>query len=176
MEAEVVPVRLDPIDLRHLEERHPPTGANQDAFQSTAFRAQVGQRGEDLLTEACVGAAAPQRRLGARQAVAEALRVERLEKVVEGVHGERLEGVLLVGSDEDDRRQVVGAKRFEHAEAVELGDLDVEEDEVGTERGDPLHGLEPVAALRDHLDLVVLGEQGTDPSPRQRLVVNDDDP
>ena len=45
--------------------------------------------------------------------------------------------------------------QFEHFEAVELGHLDVEEEEVGRGFGDRLDRLEAIGAFRDNLDVRV---------------------
>ena len=71
--------------------------------------------------------------LGALDGFGDARLVEGLEDVVDGVHVESLDGVIVEGGGEDDLRQALFAfeKLFDYAEAVEAGHLHVEEDEVG---------------------------------------------
>src|SRR5262249_39657999 len=69
------------------------------------------------------------------------------EEVVQGVDLERLEGVAVVGGDEDDGRHPLGADRLEHAEAVQAGHLHVQEDQLRLGLGQGGDGLAAVGAL-----------------------------
>src|SRR5262245_40320344 len=80
----------------------------------------------------------------------EAVRGHRLQQVVDRVHLEGLERVLVEGGDEDDR--LLPPDQLEHLEPRELRHLDVEEHEVGLQLRDRLHRLEAVAALPHELD------------------------
>jgi hypothetical protein len=68
-----------------------------------------------------------------------------LEEIVEGVGGEGLQGVLVVGGDEDDVG--AGGQVFEDLEAVHAGHLDIEEECVGAEGLDLFDGLESVGGF-----------------------------
>src|SRR5215213_704731 len=61
----------------------------------------------------------------------EPLVIERLEKVIEGMHLEGAHGILIVGRYEDDVRRRCWTERLEHVEAAQLRHLNVEKDEVG---------------------------------------------
>ena len=104
---------------------------------------------------------------------AETIAAERLEQVIERVHFERAQRVLVVGGDEDDRRHPLGADRVDHAEAVDAGHLDVEEDEVRRLVLDGRDRLRAVAALADDFDVLFLLQQRQHALARDRLVVND---
>ena len=101
----------------------------------------------------------------------------RLEDVVDGVQLERLDGVLLVGGHEDDRRR--RPEPGQHLREVEAGQprhLDVEEDRVDVEvLQDPQrlggrvageHAADPRVALEQERELV----------ERRPLVVDDEHP
>jgi hypothetical protein len=107
-----------------------------------------------------------------RQRFREPLRVHRLQQIVDRVDGESTQRMLLVGRDEDDLDRLI--EQLEHLEAVELGHLDVEEEEIGAQLGRGLDRLEPVGALRDDLDVGMRGEVLADEPARQLLVVDDD--
>jgi hypothetical protein len=80
--------------------------------------------------------------------------VEGLQDIVDSVDVEGLDGIVVEGGGEDD----VGDFEFaldeflEHAEAIEAGHLDVEEDEVGGVFFDEGDGFEAVFALADEGD------------------------
>jgi len=72
---------------------------------------------------------------------------------------ERAQGVLVVGGDEDDRRDAVRAHTLEDVEAVEVRHLDVQEHEVGPQLFDRKDGLTAIPALAHDLDLRLLGKE-----------------
>ena len=80
----------------------------------------------------------------------EPLGIERLQQVVDRVHLEGTQRVLVVGGREHDCD--VTPYQFDDLEAVQLGHLHVEEQHVRPEVGDRLHGLEPVRTLGNDLD------------------------
>ena len=104
----------------------------------------------------------------------EPLAAERLEQVVERVHVERAEGELVVGRHEHDRRHPLGSHGGDDAEAVELGHLHVEEDEVGPVPLDRAHRFGAAGTGGDHLHVGLLAEQRRQPLARHRLIVRDD--
>ena len=69
----------------------------------------------------------------ALDAAAEARFVHGLQKIVDGAGIERAHGVFLVRCREDHDRHRVGADGLDDVEAVELGHLHVEEDDIGRE-------------------------------------------
>ena len=73
--------------------------------------------------------------------------LHRLQHVVERLLLERGDRELVVGGDEDDARPPFDSLR--HLEAGQARHLDVEEGEVGLERGDPLGRLDAVAGDGD---------------------------
>ncbi len=83
------------------------------------------------------------------------LAIERLQQIVDGIHFERLDGVLIVGGSEDDLRQrhLAVQQLLDDAEAVETRHLHVKEDEIGRELLDQVDGLDSVLALSHDVDI-----------------------
>ena len=110
----------------------------------------------------------------ALEGAVEAVGAEGFEEIVDGVGVEGAHGVLVEGGDEDDGG--AGVDEFEDFEAVELGHLDVEEEEVGGVLGDGLYGFEAVGAFGGELDVGVGAEHLAQKGARQLLVVDNDGP
>ncbi len=98
---------------------------------------------------------------------------ERLQEVVDRVDLEGAQRVLVVGRDEDDHRHLVHAHRLDHLEAIELGHLQVEEDQVRADAPHGVHRGAAVRALAHQLDVALVAQQGDQPLAGQRLVVDD---
>ena len=86
------------------------------------------------------------------QGTLETLGAEGLEQVIHGVGVEGAHRVLVVGGDEDDHGRLRGLDQFEHFEAIELGHLHVEKEQVRAGFGDGLDRLETVGAFGHHLN------------------------
>lgn len=69
-----------------------------------------------------------------------------------------------------------GRQGFEHREAIHVGHLHVQEDEVGIEAVDGGDRLGPGAGFADVLDPGLFFEEAADLTARGRLVVYDQDP
>jgi hypothetical protein len=104
----------------------------------------------------------------------EACIVEGLEEIVEGSGFEGAKGVLIVGSDEDDGGRDIVAEEFEHVEAVALGHLNVEKEEVGLELADEGGGFDAGAALGQDFDRGVAAQEDGEIASGEGFVVNDD--
>ena len=89
--------------------------------------------------------------LGPLEGFLEAFPVEGLQQVIEGVHLEGAQGVVVVGG--------ASVHSAQHGEAVHLGHLHVEEQQVRRVLLDGGHSLAPIGALADNLDVAVGGEQ-----------------
>jgi len=105
----------------------------------------------------------------------EALRRHRLEQVVERVHLERADRVLVEGRDEDDRRHPRRPARVDHREPVHPRHLHVEEEQVDVLALEHRERLRPVAALRHELGVRLRADEALEAAPRERLVVGDRD-
>jgi hypothetical protein len=88
---------------------------------------------------------------------------------VEGAHG-----VLIVRGDEDHHGCLRGFDQFQHLEAVQLGHLHVEEEQVGAGFRDGLDRFEPVGAFGGDDDVRVRGQQLAQIPTGQFLVIDED--
>ena len=70
----------------------------------------------------------------------------RLQQVVERIHVERLHGVIIVGSSENEKRQahLLLEQPFDDAETIQARHLDVQENQLRVELADEAHCLEAV--------------------------------
>ncbi len=96
-----------------------------------------------------------------------------LEEIVERVGGEGLEGVLVVGGDEDDVR--VGGQVLQDLEAVHAGHLDIEEESVGAEGLNLFDGLKAVACFTGNGEAFEGGEKTREAFAGAAFVVDDQD-
>ncbi len=101
-----------------------------EALEALCVRLQVLDQLEQAALELAVGRAL-ELLAGPGERFVEALAVERLEQVVEGVDVERAQRVVIEGGDEDDERHPRRADGFDDVEAGGAGHLDVEEHQVG---------------------------------------------
>lgn len=105
----------------------------------------------------------------------DALFVERLQDVIDGVHFEGLDGILIEGGGEDNfgQRDFAVEEFFDDSEAVEAGHLHVEEHEVGIVLANEVHGFEAVLSLGNDVHVGVIEKVGEFVAG-QLLVVDDD--
>ena len=105
----------------------------------------------------------------------EAPLLDGLQQVVDRVHLERLDGVLVVGGDEDHprRRRRVLEQQVRHFEAGEPRHLDVEKRDVGLDGADDLEGADAVVGLADDGDVLDLTEEEAQFLAGGLLVVGD---
>ena len=89
----------------------------------------------------------------------QALRLDRLEQVVDGAGFERAQRMLVVGGDEHDGRTQAFRQLRDQREAVALGHFDVEENQVGCVFVHQFHGIGHVRSGADHLDVGDCTEQ-----------------
>ena len=105
----------------------------------------------------------------------QALRLDRLQQVVDRVHLERLDRVLVERGHEDDVAcQLPLDQPARHLEARQPGHLHVQEHHVGLQALDGSQRLEAVGRLPHHLDVAELAEQEAQLVARQLFVVDDD--
>jgi hypothetical protein len=100
--------------------------------------------------------------------------MDRLEDVIQGVHLERIDGVLIMRGHEHDRWHSIRPHGAHDAESIELRHLDVEEDEVGPQGPDPLHRCDAIATLVDHLHVASVFEQRAQVAACHRFIVDDE--
>jgi len=117
-----------------------------------------------------VGRFAGEAFLGAIERGFETVSSERLQKIIHGMDFEGLDGVPVEGGDED-YAQIV-ADQFENFEAIELGHLDIEKEQIGFQFGDGLDRFEAVGALSDKFDLGMRAEEFAEDLASELFVVN----
>ena len=106
------------------------------------------------------------------QRLLETIAAERLQQVVDRVHLEGLQRVLVVGGDEHDRRHPIGADLLDDAKAVAHRHLHVEEHQIGMLMLNRADRLLAVGAFADELDVFFLRQQPDDTLARHRFVVH----
>ena len=118
VQPHVVAGRLDPVDLVGPQEEHAAARLHDQALDAAAAR---GLMSWTSASRRRPRSPARRRSSAARawlQRLLKPILAERLQQVVERVHLERLQRVLVVGGDEDHRRHPVGADAADHLEAV----------------------------------------------------------
>ena len=91
------------------------------------------------------------------------------EQVVHGVEFEAFDGVFGVGRGEDHHRAL--DQRTHEVHAVEIGHVDVHEDQFDGMRGEELLGFEGVVARSGQFEVGDLADVGGELTQRQRFVV-----
>src|SRR5437016_5003641 len=88
------------------------------------------------------------------------------------MHVECAHGVAIVGSDKDSERQrVVFLKSFNNAEAIYLGHLNVEENQVGLLAQDRCNRRSAVTTLGNDLQVGIFLQQAAQASAGESFVI-----
>src|SRR6185503_6415495 len=128
VDAHVVPFGLDAVHVLHVEEEDATAVLDHQSLEVTRSTLQLFEQGQymavafpgliqfDLLLDSVPGSIEP-------------LVIERLEKVIEGMHFERAHGILIVRGHEDDVGRRLRIERLQYLEATKLGHLNIQEDE-----------------------------------------------
>ena len=103
---------------------------------------------------------------------AEVREAEGLEQVVHGIEFEAFDGVFGVGGREDDHGAV--EEPADELHAVQVGHVDVHEDQVDLFRGEPLLSLDGVVEPCDEFQVGDFGDVGGDLAQSQGFVVDGD--
>jgi hypothetical protein len=145
------------------------------SFASTMTSDRGADRSEKRL-EIGTRLGAPANPLRALDRLGEALLLDGLQDVIDRMHLEGLDRVLVVGRDEYDRRRVlhIGEARYD-LEAIEPRHLDIEEHDVGPQLPDRFYGLVPLARFAGDLDAGDRAENALQVLARGRFVVDDED-
>ncbi len=169
-EREVIVLRLGVVEFGNGNDED--AGAIADGNTVEVLRWRTRTRGEFGGLQRQVRRISGETLLGAVERGLKALDGDGFEEIVHGVDFEGANGVVVVRGDEDDRGSV--ADQFENFEAIELGHLNVEEDERGLALGDDLDGFEAVGALAEDFDFRMRGEEFAQNLAREVFVVHDD--
>jgi hypothetical protein len=131
----------DGVDLGRIKHDEPGAAPHREALQGPSGAGLRELAGEQGQIGSCTAA-----RSRSRDGGLEALEAHRLDEVVQGRELEGAQGVPFVRRDEDDGRARLW-QCLRDAEPVELGHVDVEEQNVGARRRDLLQRLQAVARL-----------------------------
>jgi hypothetical protein len=167
VQIDVVLRRFDPVDVGGVEKEDPSRLAHDEPRER-----RIGTRGFPHMRGIRRAAAARDAHRAFDRRV-EALLVERLEQVVERVHFERAQRVLVIGGSEDHERQLVVVERCEDVEAGARGELDVEEQQLGAETVDERHRFVAVGRDADDFHVVASAQQAHEARAGEALVLND---
>ena len=160
----IIVLRFRVVQIGNGDDVNPGAIADHDPFQ--VVRGVGGRR--QLCGRRALFA---QPALGTIEGGFETVLTERLEQVIDGMHLESPHSVGVVGGHENHGE--IATDQFQNFEAVELGHLHVEEEQVGLALGGGLHGLEAVGALRDNLDFKMIGQHFPQQIAGQFFVIDD---
>ena len=108
----------------------------------------------------------------APQGLREALVVEGLEQVIDGLDVEGAHRMVIVGGDEDHRRRPGGPQRGQQIEAVLPGQLHVEKEQVDRLAAQRSQRVRQIRALVHQDDRRLAREQGAQAETGRRLVLD----
>src|SRR5436190_22690765 len=168
VDADVIALRLQPFDTRHLQQHRMRAG----------FHYQMGLRTDDAQESVDALAAIIRLRTfdalaDARHSVLKAPLAERLEQVVQRALFKGLHSVLIVRGNEHHDRPLARVQRLQHFEAVHPGHLHVQEHKLRLELPDGFHRGWPVAALAHDLRFSLRPQKCAQATPGERLVIYD---
>jgi hypothetical protein len=174
MQTYVVPDRVDPVYVRHPHEIMLGSPAGYEVHWTPAFCRDACGKGAKRLVRYFGGAG------GLRESSAhtgdggcEPLGAHGLEEIVDGVHFERADRILVIGGHEYDCRKTLVAQGTHDLEAIELGELNVEEDEIGLTLGNEVQRAGPIFSGPDELEVRLTEHEVDDPLSWKRFVVDD---
>src|SRR5262245_35251658 len=116
MELHVVACRFDPLDVARPQKKHAAARLDDETFERLWSGFEVVEEGEQLAFKIGVGTMLDTL-AGARERVAEAVAVEGLEQVIEGVHVEGAKRIAIERGHENHKRHARGANRLDDVEA-----------------------------------------------------------
>src|ERR1700752_151489 len=103
----------------------------------------------------------------------ESLVIKRLQQVVEGMHLEGSDGVVIVGCNEDHVRSRLGFERRKNLEAAQLWHLYIQKDKIGLERFDRIHRFTTIGTLRDYLVVGIIEKHLANHLASEWFIVDD---
>jgi hypothetical protein len=87
--------------------------------------------------------------------VVESVRFDGLEEIIDRVHFKSVDGVFVVGSDEDDHWQFSGIQLFHSVKPAESGHVNVEQKEIDLAQGEGVQQLRSVATFLNDFNIVI---------------------
>ena len=172
VKRDVIVGRADPVDIHQVQHVDAPFRADRNAGEMLApGRERFEECDDPVVHSRPFSFVEAQSRSGHRGH--QPFRFDRLQQVVEGVHLERTQGILVVGGHEDDDRDLLRRHGLQQRQTVELRHLHVEEDDVRGELANHVERGRPVAALAGNDHLGQRPQEPAEPPPRHRFVVHD---
>jgi hypothetical protein len=114
--------------------------------------------------------------LGAVQRLPQAGLLDRLQQVIDRVHLEGADRVLVVGGDERDKRHLGFLEHAHDPDAIQFGHLQVQEREIRPLALDRFDRLFAGFRCGDDQHILERTKQRGQKRPRRPLIVRDDDP
>ena len=172
VQLDVVAGRFNPVDLVRAHEKDASAGFDDEPLETLRGRLQILNELEQASLE--ISVRAPLELLtGSPERLREPISIERLEQVVERVHVERAQRVVVERRHEDDERHPLRPDGLDDLETVGAGHLHVEKDQVWLKPPDRVDRVSAVRALGDDFEPVFAGQQRPQPLARQRFVLRD---
>src|SRR6185369_2570313 len=143
-----------------------------EAIWYLLFSSQVSQQRQELIVNVAILQAADHC-LGSFQSLLESVTVEGLQQIVERVHLEGFQSILIVGSDEDHGGHSFSADSFDYFKTIHRRHLDVEENEVGTQLANGTNCFVSIRAFANHFNTGIVRQQTLDSSAGEWFIVDD---
>src|SRR6478609_3796284 len=173
VKTQVVAFGFNPVEVADIEEEEAPLGGNRNSFQIVFLLADLAQQPGELMIGRMLLPhfhGAP----GAKQGVAKSVFRKRLQQIVESMGFKRLQRVAIVGRYKDGHRHLVFSHGANHVKTIELGELNIEEDQVRFVVPNGSHGGFTVAAFATNLKFRKCLEVFANAASRQGFVIDNE--
>ena len=173
MHACVFRVCLDPVDAVYALENRSFAFLYDESLRLRTFHPyRCKELANALILRITIRSRACDHSLYFCNGTAEPFQVVRLEEVVECVHFERTERVLIERRHEHDRGKNFRVERANYVEPGAFRHLDVEKHHIGLQRLDLRDRVRAITRLAENRHAPDLREHGTQQVACERLVVN----
>src|SRR3569832_40030 len=125
VDAHIVSFRLDAVHVLHVEEENAAAVLDHESLEMTRSTLLLFEEGE-YVPIAFPGLIQFDLLLDSVPRSVEALVIERLEQVIEGMHLKGAHGILIVGGDKDDVGRCLRIERLAYFDATDVRHLHVE--------------------------------------------------
>src|SRR5262249_16712610 len=173
MQPQIISLSFDPVQVVGFHKKKAAFVGNGNSFQVFFLTSELLQQLRQFRIRN-VRSSQLQAAPGAEQGYTKALLGKRFEQIIQGLGVKRLQGVLIIGGDEDSQRHVLDADGANHLEAVHLRHLNIEEHEVGMAGEDGLDRLVAVATFSSHLKFWKWFQELSYAAASQRFIIRDE--
>jgi hypothetical protein len=162
---------FDGVHLLRLHEENASLVADYETIELPAMGFHIFEKGHHLPDHFRLPT--PRKNLpDVLQRLLEALPLDGLQEIVQGMDAESLEGILIKGGDENHQRHFIFAQFLQHFEAIHHRHLNIQEHEIGAKGLDGLHSFPAVAAFPDYVHIRLIRQKGAHTLDAQGLVVH----